>query len=71
MPFYRIIGNCKQMGYFSGVLMVSITLELIFFEKISEFFKFYCFCFFCLIDMDWSHIFSGASQVILLSFSFI
>ena len=55
--------------------MVFITLKLTVFKKINEFFSFTVLLFVVQLlpslIMDWCHIFSGAMQVILFSFSFI
>ena len=40
MPFHRSIGNRKPLGCFISFIVVFITLKLIVFKKISEFFNF-------------------------------
>ena len=49
IPYLRTTGNCKPMGNFSWFLMVFITLKLIVFIKMSEFFNFTVFVLYCLI----------------------
>ena len=47
---FRNTCNCKPLGFFSLFLMIFITLKLIvFFKKISQFFKFTVFVLYCLI----------------------
>ena len=63
MPFSRSLGNRKPFGYFSWFLIVLTSSKFIVFKKISEFFDFTVFVFFCLIITKpfygLVHIFSG------------
>ena len=78
MPSCRVYAIINMMDVFNCFLMVFLTLKLIVFKIISQFFNFVLLFFFCLIVtelyfviMKPSHVFSSVLQVFLFSFNFI